>query len=179
MSEEPTARRKWLAITMATVVMTASYAALLGAIIASSADDGPEPGPLFAFGLGLVPFVFIVLAFVSAHRRAPGAVLKAMGLSVLVAVLVSAVLQDAASGLVAGFGAGGVVTLRAEEVHSWRARAIAVLAATAYVSVLVYIFVEAALFAGAILPFLVLGIADWIVESRARSRLSNSAEEAG
>ena len=175
MSDTVSARRKWAAITAATVLMTVSYAMLVAALVSAAADDGPDPGPLFAFGLGLVPFVFMVLAFMSAHQRAPGAVLKAMGLSLLIGAMVSAVLQDAAAGLVAGFGAGGVVALRYDADHSWKARAVAVALVVVYVTVLVSVFVEAGLLAGAVLPFLSLGIADWVTENRARSRRLEAA----
>ena len=163
-------RRKWLAITVATVVMTVSYSAIVAAMVAAAADDGPDPSPLFALGLGLVPFVFVALAFLSRHPRAPGAVLRAMGLSVVVALIVAGILRDAASGLVAGFGAGGIVSLRAEDVHNWKARTVAVVISTSYVAILIYVSVETALLAGAILPFLSIGIADWVSEHRARSR---------
>jgi hypothetical protein len=166
-SERPNPRRKWLAIALATVVMMISYSAMLVAFIALEVEDGPAPGPLIALGLGLVPFVFLILAFVSVNRRAPGSVLKAMALSVLVGGLVSALMADAVSGLVAGFGVGGAVTLRIDEPESMRARFIAVALVTVYVGVLVNFSVEGGLFTGAVLPLMALGISDWISERRA------------
>ena len=149
--------------------MSVSYTAMLVALIATEVEDGPAAGPLFAFGLGLVPFVFLVLAFLSTNPRAAGAVLKAMGLSVLVAGPLSAVMADAVSGLVAGFGVGGAIALRRDEVHSFRARLVAVGITVIYVAVLVNISVEAGLFGGAVLPFVSIGIADWVMERRAES----------
>lgn len=160
-------RRKWMAIAAATVIYVASYSAMLLAFVAVEVDSGPDPGPAFAFGLALAPFVFVVLAFVSGHRRAPGAVLKAMGLVVLVAAPVSALMQDIVTGLVAGFGAGGIVSLRAEPVHTYRSRALAVALVSLYVAVLVRVIIEAGLIAGATLPLVGIGVADSFVEFRA------------
>ena len=160
-------RRKWTAITIATLLMAVSYTAMLVGFIAIEVEDGPAPGPVIAFGLGLVPFVFLVLAFMSGNRRAPGAVVKAMALSVIVAGPLSALMADAVSGLVAGFGVGGAVTLRREEQHTLKSRLIAVGITTVYVAVLVNVTVDGGLFAGAVLPLLSLGIADWVMDRRA------------
>ena len=168
-SESVPPRRKWLAITLGTLLMAVSYTAMLVALIATEVEDGPAAGPLFAFGLGLVPFVFLVLAFVSTNPRAAGAVLKAMGLSVLVAGPLSAVMADAVSGLVAGFGVGGALALRMDDVHSLRSRLIAVAITVIYIAVLVNVSVEAGLFGGAVLPFVAIGLADWVMERRAES----------
>jgi len=178
-SDSPTLppRRKWVAITLATLLMSVSYTAMLVALIATEVEDGPAAGPLFVFGLGLVPFVFLVLAFVSINPRAAGAVLKAMGLSVLVAGPLSALMGDAVSGLVAGFGVGGAITLRREDVHSLRSRLIAVAITVIYVAVLVNVSAEGGLFAGAVLPFVSLGIADWVMEKRESDRLAAAASD--
>ncbi len=84
----------------------------------------------------LIPFVFIALAFLSEHPRAPGAVVKAMGLCLLVGIPVSAVAGDAVTGIVAGVGAGGIVALRSDEPHNWKARALGVAIAASYTFVL-------------------------------------------
>ena len=59
-----------------------------------------------------------------------------MGLAILVGIAVSAVAADAVTGLVAAVGAGGIVALRADADHSWKARAVAVALATMYTFVL-------------------------------------------
>ena len=74
----------WRAILLATLVLVPAYWALLiGVVSVASTRPGgvANPGLWIAFGLMLVPFVFVVLAFASAHPRAPGAVAKAMGLT--------------------------------------------------------------------------------------------------
>lgn len=152
---------------MATVLLVISYSAILVASVSFEAEGGPDAAPALALGFALVPFVFMTLAFVSGHRRGAGAVVKAMGLFVLVALPVSAIMQDAITGLVAGYGAGGVVSLRAEAVHSWKARAVAVALTSIYVAVLVRVIIEAGLIAGATLSLVSIGIADSFVEFRA------------
>jgi hypothetical protein len=140
---------------------------VLAGVVAVGSDDprAPAPGPLIAFGLALVPFVFIVLAFLSEHPRAPGAVVRAMVLSLLVGIPISAVAPDAVTGFVAGLGAGGVAALRADPIHSWKARAAAVAVVTLFVFLLVMVSDVALLLAPA-LPFASLGVADQIVERR-------------
>ena len=73
---------------------------------------------------------------------------------------------DAVTGLVAGVGAGGIVALRADDEHTWRARAIGVLVA-------VRLHVRARPHRGAItllsapiFPFTSIGIADHLSEWR-------------
>lgn len=171
-AEPVSPRRKWMAIGVATVLLVVSYSAMLIAFVTSEADDATGGAAAFALGAALVPFVFLVLAFVSGHRRASGAVLKAMGLSLLVAIPVSAIMQDVVTGLVAGFGAGGAVALRAEPEHTRKSRAIAVALVSLYVAVLVRVIIEAGLIAGATLPLVSIGIADSFVEFRAKQNAS-------
>ena len=116
----------------------------------------------------MIPFVFIALAFMSQHQRAPGAVLKAMGLSLLVGVLVSVIANDGVTGVVAGAGAGGIVALRAEPDHDWRLRMVAVALGTLYVFVLVRTVGAVTLLPAPIFAFTGIGIADHFAERRAR-----------
>ncbi|MGH2672452.1 MAG: hypothetical protein ACRDHC_05700 [Actinomycetota bacterium] len=160
-------RRKWRAITIATLLLVPCFWAVLAGIASATSEDAnaPSPGPLFAFGFSLVPFVFLALAFLSEHPRAPGAVAKALVLVVVVGIPVSAG-TDAVTGLVAGLGAGGVAALRADADHNWKARALAVLAATVYVFVLLRTVGEIALLMAPILPFTGIGVVDHISERR-------------
>lgn len=160
-------RKKWRAITLATLVMAPAFWSVLAGVVAVSSDDprAPSAGPLIAFGLALVPFVFVVLAFLSEHPRAPGAVLRAMALSLLVGIPVSAAAPDAVTGFVAGLGAGGIAALRADPMHTWKARAAAVASVTLFVFLLVMVSDVALLLAPA-LPFTSIGVADHLVERR-------------
>jgi hypothetical protein len=161
-----TPERKWRAITLATLVLAPAVWALVAGLVAvaDAGPDGPQPAAAIAFGLALVPFAFIVLAFASEHPTAPGAVLRAMGLFLLVGIPVSAVAADAVTGLVAAFGAGGVVALRRDISHEWRLRAGAVAVATAYAFVLARVAGAAAVVAAPVLPFTGIGLADHLAE---------------
>jgi hypothetical protein len=161
-------QRKWRAITLATLLLAPAVWALLGGLVAAADDEagGPNAGAAIAFGLALLPFVFIVLAFASEHPRAPAAVLRAMGQCLLVGVVVSAVATDAVTGIVAGVGAGGMAALRADRVHDWRLRAMAVAVGSAYCFVLARVAGPAVLIAAPIFPFTGLGLADHLAEWR-------------
>jgi hypothetical protein len=147
---------------------------LLGGLVAVATEDGdggPAAGPAIAFGLSVLPFAFVVLAFASEHPRAPGAVLRAMGLCLLVGIPISALAADAVTGIVAGVGAGGMAALRADPAHDWRVRAGAVAVAVAYTFVLARVAGPAVLVAAPVFPFTALGLADHLSEWRlARAR---------
>ncbi len=167
-------QRKWRAITLATVVLVPAFWSMMAGLVAMATDDrdAAEPAGLngpaaVAFGLALIPFVFIVLAFMSEHPRAPGAVLRAMGLSLLVGVMVWSFAGDPVTAVVAGVGAGGIPALRMDDHHTVRARAVAVLAASAYTLLLVYMVGGLALLPAPVFPFTSLGIADHLAERRA------------
>jgi hypothetical protein len=146
-----------------------------GLVSVSAGPGGPPPGPYLAFGLAVIPFVFVILAFASEHPRAPAAAAKAMALALLVGIPVSALAADAATGLVAGVGAGGVVALRSDLHHRTKARVLAVLAVSVWVFVTLRIVPEAALLLAPVLPFTSIGVADHLSERRAELR----AAEAG
>ena len=72
-----------------------------------TAPDAPPAGPLIAFGLALIPFVFVVLAFLSgAPAGARGRRRRRWGSRSLVGIPVAALAPDAVTGLVAGVGGG-------------------------------------------------------------------------
>ena len=173
-------QRKWRAITLATLLFVPAYWAIVAALVSLGAENGRaavNAGPLIAFGLCLLPFVFIALAFLSEHLNAPGAAVKAMGLALAVGIPVSALAADAVTGLIAAVGAGGIVALRADVDHTWRARAIAVARATIYVFVLLRVASDVALLMGPVLPFTGIGVADHLSE-RKRDRERQAAGRA-
>ncbi len=162
-------RRKWVAITAATLAFVPAYWAVLAGIVSSASSSpkaAPDPGASLALGLALIPFVFVVLAFGSGHPRAPGAVVKAMLLALLVGIPVSALAGDAITGIVAGVSAGGAAALRLEVNHSWRSRALGVAVATVYTFVLIRVGGDVIVLGAPVLPFTALGLADHFVERR-------------
>jgi hypothetical protein len=163
-----TPQRKWRAITLATLVLVVAFWALLIGLV-SAADDAADAGALLGLGVGLmvVPFVFVALAFLSEHPGAPGAVLRAMGWSLLVGIPVSALAGDAVTGIVAGVGAGGIQALRMDDPQNWRARALGVLVAAAYTFVLARVAGGLVLLPAPIFPLTAIGVADHLSERRA------------
>jgi hypothetical protein len=169
--------RKWRAITIATLVLAPAMWSLLIGLVARASDDAnaPAAGPLVAFGLCLIPFVYIALAWLSEHPRPSQAVVRAMALFLLVGIPVSALADDAITGLVAGVAAGGIAALRADLQHTWKARALAVVAASLYALVFVRLASELLLLVSPVLPFTSLGIADHVSEWRATRRNASAA----
>jgi hypothetical protein len=161
-------RQKWLAITVSTLLLVPAYLGIVVGVIAADADSrgAPPAGPAIAFGLALLPFVFVALALLSTHPRAPAAILKAMGLSLLVGIPVSAIAPDLVTGLVAGIGAGGIAALRPDEDGAWKARALAVLAVSVYTLLMVQVVPDVTLLLAPTLPFTCLGVADHLLERR-------------
>jgi hypothetical protein len=145
---------------------------LLAGLVAVASDDdrgSAAQGGAIAVGLALVPLVFAVLARTSEHHRPRSAVAKAVGLSLLVGIPASAVAADAVTGIVAGVGAGGICALRADMAHNWRARALAIIAASVYTFVMVRVAGAIVLLTAPAFPFTALGIAD-ILSERKRER---------
>jgi hypothetical protein len=170
-------RRKWRAITIASLLLLPAYLGIVVGLVAVASDrpDTPPAGPPIAFGLGLLPFVFIALAFLSSHPRAPGAAARAMGLSLLVGIPVAALVPDAVTGLVAGIGAGGAAALRPEPHGSWKARALGVLAVSVYAAVMVRVVPDVTVLLAPTLPFTCLGVADHLIERRREQEAERQA----
>ncbi len=161
-------RRKWRAILLSTLMLVPAYWSLLTGLVAEGSDkaNAPLAAPYIAFGLALLPFVFLLLAFLSEHPRPASATAKALLLAVLIGAPVLGFAGDVVTGFVAGVGAGGIVVIRAEPQHSWRARALAVAAACVYSFVLVRTATPAGLLLGPVLPFTAIGVADQLSERR-------------
>ena len=161
--------RKWRAIAVATVILVPGWWMMLAGLVAGASDEpggADNPGASIAIGLAVIPFVFVALAFLSEHPSWPSAVVRAMALCALVGIVVSAIAADAVTGIVAGVGAGGVVALRADDAHTWQARAVAVVVASAYTFVLARTAGPIVLLPAPIFPFTAIGVADHLSERR-------------
>ncbi len=163
---KPSLARKWLSIAAATVLLLISYALILLPIMAGP-DDGAEAfGASLGVGLALVPLVFMVAAFVSQNERAALSIVKASGLWALITFpiayygLIVGLLPLFIAGLVAGYGAGGIVAFRLEGQHSRPRRIVAVALTVLYTYAIVTISPVAGLFGGAVMPFVAIAFAD-------------------
>jgi hypothetical protein len=168
-SAEPLSpRRKWRAILIATLLLAPAFWSIVIGLVATGSDDrnAPEAAPFIAFGLAVIPFVFVALAFLSEHPRAANGILRALLLCVFVGAPALALFGDAVTGLVAGLGAGGAAALRMDLPHSARSRALAVLVATLYAFVMVRLAPQPTIVIAPVLPFTSLGIADHLRERR-------------
>ena len=166
-------RRLWRAILIATLLLVPAYWGLLVGLVSIASDDPvrvPAAGLWIAFGLCLIPFVFMALAFTSGHPRAPGATLRAMILCLVVGIPVSAIAADAVTGFVAGIGAGGIAAMRSDLDRAWRARALAIAIASAWAFLTVRTVTDVALLLAPVLPFTSLGVADHLVQIRREGR---------
>ncbi|MTV25196.1 hypothetical protein FTX61_07200 [Nitriliruptoraceae bacterium ZYF776] len=167
-----TARGRWLAVTAATVayqfVLWPTFVGVAAAVqtdAATAADAPGEVGLLF-LGLGLVPFVFLVLAFGSRHPRAAGATGKALLLFLLIGLPIG--LFNVVLGVAVGTAAGGVLALRPpKEVDSRRWRIAATGFVALYLAVLTPVVPPFALVSAAVLPLAALAFADQVVEGMA------------
>ena len=159
-------RRRWLAISLATVAMQFAYWPVVGALGTTTDGERVVALPLVLIGIGVVPFALLGLALLSRHPNPGSATLKSLGLFLLVGPPLIVIL-DPMVGMTAGLAAGGVTALhRDPDVHPIRWRWIAVAVLTVYVVVLLVVIPPFAVVSGAILPFTVHGLVDQAAETR-------------
>lgn len=145
-----------------TLIQAISYGSILLGALAAQSEGDLAAGPAFALGFGLVPLVFVAVAIISRRQNAPASILKAMGAWLVFALPLG--LFNPVTGLVAGFSAGGALTLRPPAMMTKRWRARAAILGTIYVTGLVLIVPRAGIFAGAVTPLLVIRAADVYAE---------------
>jgi Na+/melibiose symporter-like transporter len=114
---------------------------------------------LMGIGIVMAPFVFVTVAFVSRNARAPRRVLQSMLLLLPLALAVG--LLSPVLGATAAFGVGGSLCLNPPDladVLRWRlwATSFTVL----YVFFLLAVITPAGVFAGGLLPLLMIGFSD-------------------
>ncbi len=159
--------RRWAVLAMATTAMQFAWWPVVYEVAASPDPEGGSAGG-FAFGLALVPVVFGILAFGSRRDDAPMAVLRAMGIFLVVGLPLG--LMDVVVGLAVGFSAAAVTALRGPEgLDTKRLRWFAVGGLLVWVSLLLAVAPGFAIMSGAVLPLLVHGIVDQAAEDRAHA----------
>ncbi len=150
-------------IAVATAVMQLSYWPAVAATWADPADDIITGAMIVGFSA--VPFVFMLVAFASRHPQAPWAVVRAMALFLVVGL--SFGLLHIASGVAAGYAAGGVAALRAPKGLEPRAARLGMVVAISFsVTIVLAAAPKVGLALGALLPFPALGLADWVAARR-------------
>jgi hypothetical protein len=155
-------------VIIATVVELVSFWAIVVGVArgVTNEEAGSAAGP-FALGFSLIPFAFLILAFGTNHRRAPGATLRAMG-AWLIFGLPLIMLIDPATGMALGFGIGGIAAIRADEGHGFRMRFWWVVALAVYVALLVVIGIAPGpgALSASLLPFATVAFADYASEQK-------------
>jgi len=124
---------------------------------------------LLVIGFVLSPFVFVTVAFVSQNPRAPRRVLQSMGLLPMLALAVG--LLAPVLGATAAFGVGGSLCLNPPSLEGVLKVRLWVTGLTVlYVLFLLVVATPAGVFAGGMLPLLMLGFADEYMAWRAAQR---------
>ncbi len=153
-----------MAISLATLVMLVSYWSVVLAFAARGSGAADPIGPL-ALGIALIPFAYLVLAFVSIHQRAPMAVLAGMSMALVVGATVLFLLGDPVVSLVAGYGFGAVVSLRPEPGVLLRRRFVGAAAGALFVWILMLVAEPVGIFFAPAVPFTAVGLADGVLVS--------------
>jgi hypothetical protein len=178
--ERPSTRRKWAAIGVATLLLTASFWVMLLAFRAWLGDLSSEEleagaaAPLTAGvilclvgGYALMAGGFAALALISRHPRPLRTAAFAAILGGLMWLWLPFLVGEPVTPMVAGFSAGGVVALRAEPEHTMGRRALAGLLITAYVLLLLRLTGSVGVIVAPLLPLPAVAWADAVAERRA------------
>lgn len=126
---------------------------------AFSGEDGGIDLILVAISLAVAPFVFVAIGLLSRNPKSPKAVLRSMALLPLVGMSVGLIAPIL--GASAAFMVGGALTLDrppVEGVMRWRWMAVAF--TIFYLFVLLVAVTPAGVFAGGLVPLLMIGFAD-------------------
>lgn len=114
---------------------------------------------LVGIGLVIAPFVFVTVAFMSRHPQAPRRVIYSMALLIPIALGVG--LLSPVLGATAAFGVGAALCLRQPDEPDVMKRRLWVVAFTvAYTLFLLVVITPAGVFAGGLLPLMMVGFAD-------------------
>lgn len=124
----------------------------------ASSVEGQGAGGV-ALGIALVPLAYAVAAFGSRRPDWPMAVVKAMGLAILIGWPLAIVI-DPLTGLIIAFAVGAIVTVRRDDPNSLGRRWIAAGIVAVLIAVLVRVALPIAVTLGPALPFTAIPLAD-------------------
>lgn len=151
------------------------YAASFG-----NSEDGTVAIDLGLVGIALViaPFVFVTLALVSLNKEGPKRVMYSMVL--LIPIALSIGLLSPVVGATAAFGVGGALSLRRPDTYGvLRRRLWSVVVSVLYTLILLVSITPAGVFAGGVLPLLMIGFADEYTEWKATKNGQGSGSNPG
>jgi hypothetical protein len=181
--ERITTRRKWAAIGVATLFLAGAFWLVLyafdrwlGDFTTAEIEAGAEVPLtravvyLLTAGFAAMGAAFTALAWISRRPHPWRWASVAWLFGGAMWILLPYVTGEPCTPMVAGFGAGGLVALRAEPEHTVGRRAAAALLATVYVFLLLRITPLPAVIVAPLLPLPVLAWADALAERRALSR---------
>lgn len=186
--ERISTKRKWAAIGVATALLTGSFWLVLlafdlwlGDLTLEEIEAGAEVPLTTSVGVALVGgFLvmlagFTTLALISRRVRPLRAVAVAWALGGAMWLWLPFVAGEPYTPMVAGFGAGGLVALRAEPEHTLGRRVVAALLITVYLFLLLRIALLAGVIVAPLLPLPAIAWADAMAERRAALRPPDEA----
>jgi hypothetical protein len=139
--------------------MMFSYFPYAAAFATPEAEPAQIDVGLLGIGVVVAPFVFVTVAFVSRNPVAPRRVLQSMGLLPLLGLAIG--LLSPVLGAAAAFGVGGALCLKPPDLGGvLKLRLWATGFVVIYVLFLLVVATPAGVFAGGLLPLLILGFAD-------------------
>jgi hypothetical protein len=167
-----TPRRKWLAVGIGTLLIVPTFSLVVAAIVAADEDSDLDASPtiLITVAMILVPIALYLVARFSRKEKA----LMAAAWGTLAAMFVTAALSlawwEPVSPMVAGLGAGGILTLRRHPATTTTARVAAVTLAAVYSGFMVALIPQLSVGIAPILPMMSVGAADGFMARRAADR---------
>lgn len=149
--------------------MMFSYFAYAAAFATPEGEPNRIDVGLVGVGLVLAPFVFVTVGFVSRNSDTPKRVLQSMGLVIVLGLALG--LLSPVLGAAAGFGVGGSICLNIPSLDGVLKRRLwATGLMVVYVLFLLVFIRPAGVFAGGLLPLLMIGFADEYTAWRAAQR---------
>jgi len=158
-----------MAAGFGTLLAIPTFWLVVAAIVAADpeGDLSANPGVLAGIAIAIVPLTMVVVAWVSRRDRMWVAAALGTATAVLIATALSFAWWEPVSPMVAGFGAGGVLTLSRHPAATTTARVLAVSIGTVYAGVMVAVAPQLSIGLGPVIPFVAVAGADAYMARRA------------